>query len=130
MAAWESGKRHESCASNTIIAAVGTFVLLVLTVAVDTLNGQEPPPTYLTGLLGLAGGALFGAVGSDKTKRETEIARDVQTTKNRTLDVNETAIRAEYKADQLAEFAKQQHPHRADEIEESLPPPLIEGGEG
>jgi hypothetical protein len=98
-------------------------VILATTVTVDILNGPADPPTYLTGLLGLAGGAFFGAVGSDNNKRKVELARDVKIANSRATDINETAIRAEHKADQLGQIVKIKHPDEAGRID----PPLIEG---
>jgi len=89
-----------------VIVAAVFVVLAVLTVITDIIG---EPPTYLTGLLGTAGGVLFAAIGSDKNKRDQEVAK--------------TAQRAEAKADALTEVAAREHPEHADQI----PPP---GGTG
>lgn len=116
------GPRHQSWASNSVLAGIALFVILVATVIVDQLNGpSEPPPTYLTGLLGLAGGAFFGAVGSDKSKREADTAHDAATTKNRMLSLNEDIIRTEAKTDNLGRITKANHPDQADQID----PPMV-----
>lgn len=118
-----NGPRYQSWASNTVLSGIVLLILLGVTVAVDALNGPEPPPTYLTGLLGLAGGAFFGAAGSDKSKRESDIAKDAQTAKTRMIDVNETAIRAEDKADKIGKIVADEHPRSA----HAIPDPLIPG---
>lgn len=81
MAPWE-GPRHKSWASNTVISGIALAFLLICTLVSDYF---AEPPTYLVGLLGTAAGAFFGAVGSDKAKKEAEVSR--------------TAKRAEAKAD-------------------------------
>lgn len=98
------GSRHRSWASDTVIFGIVFVIVLIVTVIVDQLNGPDaPPPVYLTGLVGAASAALFGAVGSDKNKRERELTRDVRV-------AGETGDRAEAKADTLAEFARAEHP--------------------
>lgn len=84
MAPWE-GPRHSSWASNTVLMTAVLIVLVIATVVTDMLGD---PPTYLVGMLGSAAGVWFGAMGSDKDKRDKDTA--------------ETANRAEAKADQLA----------------------------
>ncbi|AXN53289.1 membrane protein [Mycobacterium phage Thonko] len=88
-----NGPRHRSWASNTMLAFYALIVCLIATVATD-LVGE--PPTYLVGLLGTAAGAFFGAIGTDKQKREDE--------------TRETAERAERKADALGDIARHEHP--------------------
>jgi hypothetical protein len=105
-----SGPRHRSWASDTVIFAVVFLVVLIVTVTVDATNGPAPAPAYLTGLLGAAGAALFGAAGSDKSKREAEIAADAAVARMMASDTNDTAVRAEAKADKLAQFARTEHP--------------------
>jgi hypothetical protein len=104
------GPRHRSWASDTFIFAAILVIVLIVTVVVDTLNGSEPAPVYLTGLLGASAAALFGAAGSDKSKREAEIAQDAHVAKERAVEISKTADRAEAKADKLVEFAKAEHP--------------------
>jgi hypothetical protein len=125
-APWD-GPRHRSWASNSVVSGIVLVIILLATVITDWLNGPEPPPTYLTGLLGLAAGSFFGAVGTDKGKREREMETDIETAKSRAVDVNETAIRAETKADRAVELIKDKHP---DANIGDLPPPMIgKGGE-
>lgn len=122
MAAWEKGRRHHTWwASNTAITGVGALVVFLSTVAVDALNGTEPAPPYLTGLCGMAGAWLFGVAGSDKNKRDADVAQDARTAKSRASDVNETAIDARASVDQIAEVIKEARPDLADK----LPPRLI-----
>jgi hypothetical protein len=83
---WSRGRRHESWASDTFITAAMFVAILLATIITDYLNGPaQQAPTYLTGLLGASGAALFGAAGSDKSKRDRV--------------VSDTADRAEAKAD-------------------------------
>ena len=113
------GPRHRSWASDTVVTAVLFVILLAATIWTDMNNGPAEPPAYLTGLLGAAGAALFGAAGSDKNKREREIAHDASTAKRRTLTLNEDQIRNEAKIDALLKLVKEQHPHV------DIPDPLI-----
>lgn len=123
MAAWEKGRRHQTWwASNTAITAVGAITVFIITGVVDILNGPEPAPAYLTGLCGLAGAWLFGVAGSDKQKRDGDVAKDARTAKSRVVDVNNTAINAEAKADQISEIIAEARP----DLAEKLPPPLID----
>jgi hypothetical protein len=80
-----TGPRHRSWASDTIVTAVLFVIVLFTTVITDFLNGPQPAPTYLTGLLGASATAFFAAASSDKNKRDREISA--------------TASRAESKAD-------------------------------
>lgn len=119
-----TGPRHRTWASDTVIFAIVFAIVLIVTVTVDTLNGPDPAPVYLTGLLGAASAALFGAAGSDKSKREAEIADDARVAKTRATEIGETANRAEAKADTLTQLARSEHPeHR--ELDE---PPMTENG--
>lgn len=111
-----NGQRHRSWASDTIIVGFVFLVVLIVTVVIDSTNGPDPAPPYLTGLLGAAGAAFFAAAGADKNKREAEIADDARIAKNRASSINETAIRAEAKADKLAEFARSEHPDHQDDL--------------
>lgn len=118
--------RHTSWASDTVIFGVIFVIVLIATVLTDQLNGADPAPAYLTGLLGAAGAALFGAAGSDKSKREAEIAADARIARRGATETRETANRAEAKADTLRDLAKAEHPehHEFDE------PPLIDPNDG
>jgi hypothetical protein len=115
-----NGPRHRSWASDTVIFAVVFVITLLVTVIVDATNGPDPAPAYLTGLLGASATALFGAAASDKSKREAEIAQDARVAKTRATSINETAVRAEAKADKLIELAKVEHP------EHEMPHTLLE----
>lgn len=116
---WDN-PRHRSWASDTVVTAVLFIVLLITTVVVDATNGAADPPAYLTGLLGAAGMALFGATSSDKRKSNKEIEDDARIAKRRTSTLNEDIIRTERKADRLGELARRQHP------DEDIPEPLID----
>lgn len=96
---WE-GPRHRSWASNTVL----TFLLLVVCIAATVISDKfGEPPQYLVGLLGTAAGAFFAAIGSDKQKRDQDVAQTAQTAK-------QTADRAEAKADIISEVAAIDHP--------------------
>lgn len=114
---WD-GPRHRSWASDTVIFGIIFLILLIVTVTVGQLDAPAPPPAYLTGLLGAAGAALFGAAGSDKSKREADIADDARIAKER-ANTNQTRV------DKLTEIARQDHPERP-ELHE--PPMDDEGG--
>ncbi|WP_319456850.1 MULTISPECIES: hypothetical protein [unclassified Mycobacterium] len=88
MAPWR-GPRHRSWASNTNQA---TFALATIFVTwlVWEIVGEAPPS--LSQLLGVSAGIWFGAVAGDKAKRDEE--------------VEQTATRAEAKADKLAKVVK------------------------
>lgn len=99
---WD-GPRHRSWASNTIL----TFILLLVCIGatvVSDIFGE--PPNYLVGLLGTAAGAFFAAIGSDKQKRDVDVAT--------------TAHRAEDKADALGKIVVRDHP----EAEREISPPF------
>lgn len=99
MAAWGDGPRHRSWASDTGITFGLLVVLITATALVDAFAGE--PPNYLVGLLGTAAGAFFGALSTDKAKRERDIA--------------EVAVSAKRKADALGEVARQNHPDDFDD---------------
>lgn len=104
---WIKGRSHNSWFSDTTVTAILFVAVLIATVITDWLNGPaESAPSYLTGLLGASGMVLFGAAGSDKTKRET--------------DVKDTANRAEAKVDRLAEVAESQHPGSTEHVNDPL----------
>lgn len=87
-----NGSRHRSWASNTVLTLVLLIVLIAATVLSDYFG---EPPNYLVGLLGTAAGAFFAAIGSDKQKKDTEVAA--------------TAERAEAKADAAVEVVQAEH---------------------
>lgn len=87
---WD-GPRHRSWASNTVLTFILLLVLIVATVVSDALG---EPPSYLVGLLGTAAGAFFAALGSDKSKRDTEVRVTA-------VDAQQTAHRAEDKVDDV-----------------------------
>lgn len=89
---WD-GDRHRSWASNTVLTFILLVILIIATVVSDHFG---EPPNYLVGLLGTAAGAFFTAMGSDKQKRD--------------IDVAETAHRAERKADAGLAVAEREHP--------------------
>lgn len=120
-----NGPRHRSWASDTVILGGLFLVILMVTVITSWLSGQ-PPPSYLQGLLGASSAALFAAVGSDKSKREREIADEQLIARIRATDISATADRAEAKADQLVKLAKAEHPDHA-ELDE---PPITDHGGG
>jgi len=77
-----------------------TFLLLVVCIIATVISDKfGEPPQYLVGLLGTSAGAFFAAIGSDKQKRDQEVAQ--------------TAERAERKADKLVEVARAEHPETA-----------------
>lgn len=115
-----NGRRHRSWASDTIITGIILAVVLAITVVVDQLNGPAPAPAYLTGLLGAAATAFFAAAGSDKNKRDAEIAAETARANNRATAINETAVRSEAKVDQISEALKRDRPDLADQLPDTL----------
>lgn len=110
-----------------MIFGVVFVIILIVTATADQLNGpNQPAPVYLTGLLGAASAALFGAAGSDKSKREAEIADDARIAKSRATETRETANRAEAKADTLVSLARSEHPEHT-ELDE---PPITDPADG
>lgn len=98
-------------------------ISLAATLVTDWANGpNKEAPAYLIALVGASSAALFGAVSSDKGKREREIEADAKTAMTRATAINETAVRAEAKADELVKFARAEHPHSAEA--NALPDPL------
>lgn len=97
MAPW-AGPRYRSWASDTIVAGAILAVLVIATAVVDAFG---EPSTYLIGLLGTATGTFFGALSSDKAKRDAEVARIAQQAKNR--------------VEELETFARQEHPQAYDQ---------------
>lgn len=108
-----NGPRHRSWASNSVVTAIVLGVLLATTLAVDYFG---EPPTYLTGLLGTAAGAFFTALGSDKAKRDAEVARavsDAQTTAHRAED---RAAGLEQRAGESEQRETERSRHRDDDV--------------
>lgn len=91
------------------------FVVVFVTYIVWEIVGQAPQG--LVSLLGVAGGAWFGAVSGDKKKRDA----DTEATAD---DAKATAQRAEVKADRLVAVAEQEHPDTAHE--HGIPPSDVE----
>lgn len=115
MAAWR-GPRHRSRFSDTNLSVVFA-ALIVGGYVLWELVGTAPQG--MVTLVGVAGGALFGAVSGDKKKRDAETEQ--------TADRAEaTADRAEVKADRLVEVAEAAHPEIA--AEHGLPPDDEEKG--
>ncbi|UJQ86541.1 membrane protein [Mycobacterium phage PenguinLover67] len=104
---WD-GPRHRSWASNTVL----TFLLLVICIIATVVSDYiGEPPNYLVGLLGTAAGAFFAAIGSDKQKKDQEVASTAR-------DAQQVAHRAEAKADAGLEVAKAEHPEKLAEAEQ------------
>jgi len=72
-------------------------VLVVVVGAVDVFG---EPSNYLIGLLGTAAGTFFGALSSDKAKRDADVAQ--------------IARQAKRKADDLETLARREHPDTYD----------------
>lgn len=109
MAPWK-GPRHRSPWSDTHLATAG-FVVVFGTYITWEIVGTAPQG--LVSLLGIAGGAWFGAVSGDRKKRDA----DTERTANR---ADETANRAEGKADRLTTVAEAEHPQATHDA--GLPP--------
>lgn len=109
------GERHRSWLSDTVIFAAAFVVVLGITALSDYLNGPGDPPAYLVGLCGATGSALFGAVSSDRNKREREIVADAVVAKQVAVDTNS-------KMDDLVKFTTRLNQLDTDEIPESLLP--------
>lgn len=68
MAPWK-GQRHRSWASDTVLSTIGMAVVFVTYVVWEIVSSAPPG---LTTLLGVAGGAWFGAMSSDRRKRDRD----------------------------------------------------------
>ena len=77
MAPWK-GPRHKTWASDTFIATV-VAAFVVVTYVVWEIVGTAPQGMIT--LVGVAGGALFGAVSGDKKKRERDTEETAQEAK-------------------------------------------------
>ncbi|QFG06034.1 hypothetical protein KDW75_gp32 [Mycobacterium phage Mercurio] len=97
MAPWR-GPRHRSWASDTNLSLLFAFAIVAGYVIWELFG--EAPQGMVT-LVGLAGGALLGGLTGDKRKREVERDADVK-------DAQDTAHRAEVKADRAAAVAEHQ----------------------
>lgn len=94
------GPRHRSWASDTNLTAIMAAVVISGYVVWEIAGTA---PQGMVTLVGLAGGALFGAVSGDKKKRDDETER----TAGR---AEATADRAGDQADRLTEVAEHEHP--------------------
>lgn len=110
MAAWK-GPRHRSWASDTNLSLLFAIAIVVTYVIWEIVG--EAPQGMVT-LVGLAGGALLGGLSGDKTKRNAERDANVK-------DAQDTAHRAEVKADAAAIVAEVEHPDTAHQV--GLPDP-------
>lgn len=121
MAPW-NGPRHRSWASDTNLSFLFAGVIIAAYVIWELFG--EAPQGMVT-LVGLAGGALFGAVSGDKRKREVETERKAE-------HAERVAVAAERKADQAA-AGQSAAETRADAAEARVSEPSIhredDGGE-
>lgn len=116
MAPWQAGRRHRSWYSDTNLSLIFAFAVVAGYVAWELFG--EAPQGMVT-LVGLAGGALLGKLTGDKRKRDDERAETVK-------DANDTAHRAEAKADRAAAVAETEHPDTAHAA--GLPADDVDGG--
>ncbi|QBP30245.1 hypothetical protein KDW77_gp31 [Mycobacterium phage Pinnie] len=116
MAAW-NGPRHRSWASDTRLSLYFAIAIVVTYVIWEIVG--EAPQGMVT-LVGLAGGALLGGLSGDKSKRDAERAADVK-------DAQDTAHRAEVKAERAAAVAEVEHPTTARRA--GLPADDVDGGD-
>lgn len=126
-----NGPRHRSWASDTLVSLVLFILLLIATGIADWQNGPErEAPAYLTGLLAASGMALFGAAGSDKSKRDKEVADDAAIAKRRTQTLNEDVIRTEAKTDRLIRRERARDPNDSEVPDPLIDfPPRLQGGD-
>ena len=87
------GPRHRSWASDTNLSIVFAAVIVVGYIVWELVG--EAPQGMIT-LVGVAGGALFGALSGDKRKRDDDTERTAER-------AAATAERAEVKADMVAD---------------------------
>ncbi|QFG10111.1 hypothetical protein PBI_LEMURIA_31 [Mycobacterium phage Lemuria] len=116
MAPWQAGRRHRSWYSDTNLSLIFAFAIVAGYVVWELFG--EAPQGMVT-LVGLAGGALLGGLTGDKRKREADRDADVK-------DANDTAHRAEVKADRAAAVAESEHPATAKRA--GLPADDVDGG--
>lgn len=95
MAPW-SGPRHRSWFSDTNLSLVFAGAIVVGYVIWDLVGTA---PQGMVTLVGIAGGALFGAVSGDKKKRDKDV-------EHRAEDAEHRAEAAEAKADRAVEVAE------------------------
>lgn len=86
------GPRYRSWASDRFIAGAVLAVLLVATGVADHFG---EPSGYLIGLLGTATGTFFGALSSDKAKKDAEVAQVAEDAKRKVEEL-ETVARREH----------------------------------
>lgn len=89
MAPWK-GPRHRSWASDTNLTLLFAGVIIAIYLIWESVG--EVPQGMVT-LVGLAGGALFGAVSADKSKRNAETERKAD-------HAERIAVQADRKADE------------------------------
>ncbi len=99
MAPWQ-GPRHRSWASDTNWSLLFAFAVVAGYIAWELVGTA---PQGMVTLVGVAGGAVFGAVSGDKKKRDSDV-------EHRAERAEATADRAEAKADTLAEVVEAAHP--------------------
>lgn len=107
MAPWKPGARHRSWAANANLAKWSAAVVFI---TYCVWSYFETAPTGLTTLLGVAGGAWFGAAQDDKKKKDRDTKDTAVTAKQTAERAEETGDRAETKVDRLTEVAEKQHP--------------------
>ena len=103
MAPWQAGRRHRSWLSDTNLSLIFAFAVVAGYVVWELVG--EAPQGMVT-LVGLAGGALLGELTGDKRKRDDERAETVK-------DAQDTAHRAEAKAEAAGAVAETEHPDTA-----------------
>lgn len=87
-----------------------TFALLIILIVATVVSDYfGEPPNYLVGLLGTAAGAFFTAIGSDKNKREAEVAETA-------LDAKKIAQRAERKVEEASGDAHTEVDRRDEDV--------------
>lgn len=109
MAPWSPGSRHRSWAANENLAR--TAAAVVFAVYCVWSYFETAPPGLLT-LLGLAGGAWFGAAQDDKKKKD-------QDTQDTAVRAEKSANRVEGEMERLTEVAEKQHPGSTAAVKET-----------
>lgn len=102
MAAWGKGPRHRSWASNSNIFGLSCLVVLIIYTAMWFASPTHDVPVEIKALVGIAGGAWFQGITTDKRKRDD--------------DVRNTANRAEAKVDRLTDVAEAEHPGSTSDV--------------
>jgi hypothetical protein len=103
VAPW-SGPRYQSRFSDTNLSLAFAAAIVVIYVVWEAVGTA---PQGIVTLVGVAGGALFGAVSGDKKKKDADKEAD---TEKRVGRAEATADRAEVKADRLTDVAEAAHP--------------------